>query len=37
MGWRTVLVRGHGLLKGMSAAQIAGLSDIRPDFSIGTT
>jgi HAD superfamily hydrolase (TIGR01450 family) len=37
MGWRTVLVRGHGLLKGMSPAQIAGLSDIRSDFSIGTT
>jgi HAD superfamily hydrolase (TIGR01450 family) len=36
-GWRTVLVRGHGLVKGMSWAEIEGLSDIRPDFSVLTT
>jgi len=37
MGWRTVLVRGHGLVQGMSRAEIEGLSDIRPDFSVRTT
>lgn len=37
MGWRTVLVHGHGLVKDMSLAQIAALSDIRPDFIAETT
>jgi HAD superfamily hydrolase (TIGR01450 family) len=37
MGWRTVLVRDHGLMKGMSLAEIAALSDIRPNFIARTT
>jgi len=37
MGWRTVLVTGHGLVKGMSAAGIAALADIRADFVAETT
>lgn len=37
MGWRTVLVRDHGLMKGMSLPEIVALSDIRPDFIARTT
>jgi len=37
MGWRTVLVLDHGLLKGFSAAALDRLSDIRPDFIADTT
>jgi HAD superfamily hydrolase (TIGR01450 family) len=37
MGWRTVLVRDHGLVQGMTEAGIDALSDIRPDFIARTT
>ncbi|MFQ5566117.1 MAG: HAD-IIA family hydrolase [Paracoccaceae bacterium] len=37
MGWRTVLVLDHGLLKGFAAGSLARLSDIRPDFIADTT
>ena len=37
MGWRTVLVLDHGLLKGFAAGSLDRLSDIRPDFIADTT
>jgi len=37
MGWRTVLVLDHGLLKGIPAGSLDRLSDIRPDFIADTT
>ena len=37
MGWRTVLVLDHGLLKGYPAGSLDRLSDIRPDFIADTT
>jgi HAD superfamily hydrolase (TIGR01450 family) len=37
MGWRTVLVMGHGLLKGFAVDSLDQLSDIRPDFIAETT
>jgi HAD superfamily hydrolase (TIGR01450 family) len=37
MGWRTVLVLDHGLLKGFAAGSLDRLSDIRPDFIANTT
>jgi len=37
MGWRTVLVMDHGLLKGYPAGSLDRLSDIRPDFIADTT
>jgi HAD superfamily hydrolase (TIGR01450 family) len=37
MGWRTVLVMDHGLLKGFPAGSLDRLSDIRPDFIADTT
>jgi len=37
MGWRTVLVLDHGLLKGFRADSLDRLSDIRPDFIADTT
>ena len=37
MGWRTVLVTGHGLLKGWSRMEIESATDIRPDFYATTT
>jgi ribonucleotide monophosphatase NagD (HAD superfamily) len=37
MGWRTVLVLDHGLLKGIPAGSLDRLSDIRPDFIANTT
>ncbi len=37
MGWRTVLVLDHGLLKGFAAGALDRLSDIRPDFIADTT
>ena len=37
MGWRTVLVLDHGLLKGFSAGSLDRLSDIRADFIADTT
>ncbi len=37
MGWRTVLVMDHGLLKGYPAGSLVRLSDIRPDFIADTT
>jgi glycerol 3-phosphatase-2 len=37
MGWRTVLVMGHGLLKGFAVESLDQLSDIRPDFIADTT
>jgi len=37
MGWRTVLVMDHGLLKGYPAESLDRLSDIRPDFIADTT
>jgi HAD superfamily hydrolase (TIGR01450 family) len=37
IGWRTVLVLGHGLLKGFAPETLDQLSDIRPDFIAETT
>ena len=37
MGWRTVLVMDHGLLKGFAPETLDQLSDIRPDFIADTT
>jgi HAD superfamily hydrolase (TIGR01450 family) len=37
MGWRSVLVMNHGLLKGFDVAELGDLSDIRPDFIADTT
>jgi len=37
MGWRTVLVMGHGLLKGFEVDSLDQISDIRPDFIAETT
>ncbi len=37
MGWRTVLVLDHGLMKGFAAGSLDRLSDIRPDFIANTT
>lgn len=37
MGWRTVLVLDHGILKGFPADSLDRLSDIRPDFVADTT
>ncbi|MDO6461960.1 HAD-IIA family hydrolase [Granulosicoccaceae sp. 1_MG-2023] len=36
-GWRTVLVTGHGLLKGLDAEHAIESSGIRPDFIVPTT
>jgi HAD superfamily hydrolase (TIGR01450 family) len=36
-GWKTVLVTGHGLLKGQDAADVIARSNIRPDFICPTT
>ena len=37
MGWRTVLVLSHGILKGFPAGSLDRLSNIRPDFIAETT
>jgi HAD superfamily hydrolase (TIGR01450 family) len=37
MGWRTVLVMGHGLLKGFEVDSLDQISNIRPDFIAETT
>lgn len=37
MGWRTVLVLDHGLMKGVSAETLGQVSDIHPDFIADTT
>ena len=37
MGWQTVLVLDHGLLKGIPAGSLDRLSDIRPNFIADTT
>jgi HAD superfamily hydrolase (TIGR01450 family) len=37
MGWRTVLVIDHGLVRGFDAKALDRLSDIRPDFIADTT
>ncbi len=37
MGWRTVLVMAHGLMKGFEPEGLAQVSDIRPDFIADTT
>ena len=37
MGWQTVLVMAHGLLKGFAPETLDQLSDIRPDFVADTT
>lgn len=36
-GWRTVLVTGHGILKGQDVAAAITRSGIRPDFIVPTT
>jgi len=36
-GWKTVLVTGHGLLKGLDAEAAINRSGIRPDYIIPTT
>ena len=37
MGWKTVLVLDHGLLKGVDPARLDEISDIRPHFIADTT
>lgn len=36
-GWKTVLVTGHGLLKGLDVEAAIGRSGIRPDYIVPTT
>jgi glycerol 3-phosphatase-2 len=37
MGWRTVLIMDHGIMKGFPAGSLNRISDIRPDFIADTT
>ena len=37
MGWRTVLIMDHGIMKGFPAGSLDQISDIRPDFIAETT
>jgi glycerol 3-phosphatase-2 len=37
MGWRTVLIMDHGIMKGFPAGSLDRISDIRPDFIADTT
>jgi len=37
MGWRTVLIMDHGIMKGFPAGSLDQISDIRPDFIADTT
>ena len=37
MGWRTVLILDHGLMRGVDPAHLPKIADIRPDFIADTT